>query len=87
MMGFSNVEARYRFARFSVFGQQLGLMIVPFVDVGGVWNRQSTLSVDNIRISEGAGFRVAWNQSTIVSFDYGVSEEDHQLFVALGHAF
>jgi hypothetical protein len=87
MMAFSNLELRYRFARFSILGQEFGLMVVPFVDAGGVWNRLNTLTVDNLRISGGGGFRVAWNQSTIVSFDYGVSEEDHQLFVALGHAF
>jgi hypothetical protein len=48
---------------------------------------RSLLKADSLRISEGAGFRVAWNQKTIVSVDYGVSEEDSQLFVALGHVF
>lgn len=87
MMSFANLELRHRFARFSVLDQDLGLMIVPFVDTGGVWNRPADLSVDNLRISEGLGARVAWNQSTIVSFDYAVSEEDRQFFVQLGHAF
>jgi hypothetical protein len=86
-MAFANAELRYRFARFSILSQELGLVIVPFVDTGGAWDRPTNLTFRNLRISEGAGLRVSWNQSTIVSFDYGVSEEDHQLFVALGHAF
>jgi hypothetical protein len=87
MMTFGNLELRHRFARFSLLGQSFGLMVVPFVDTGGVFDRPSAIAFDHLRISEGAGLRVAWNQSTIVSFDYAVSEEDHQFFVALGHAF
>ena len=87
MMSFLNVELRHRFARFSLLKQDFGLMVVPFVDTGGVWNNPGELALDHLRISEGLGFRVSWNQSTIVSFDYGVSEEDQQFFVQLGHPF
>jgi outer membrane protein assembly factor BamA len=86
-MAFANIELRYRFAQAKVLGHTFGFMLLPFFDVGGVWDKPSRVNVANLRYSEGAGLRLAWNQSTIVAFDYAFSEEDHQFFLELNHAF
>ena len=86
-MAFANVELRFRFAQTRIFNQTLGFMVLPFFDVGGVWDKPSRFDVANLRYSEGAGLRIAWNQSTIIAVDYAFSQEDHQFFLELKHAF
>jgi outer membrane protein assembly factor BamA len=86
-MAFGNVELRYRFAQANIRKQTFGFMLLPFFDVGGVWDKPSRLNFTNLRYSEGAGLRVAWNQSTIVALDYAFSREDRQFFLELNHAF
>lgn len=86
-MAFGNVELRYRFWQTTVFEQTLGFMVLPFFDAGGVWDKPSRVNARNLRCSEGAGLRIAWNLTTIVAFDYAFSEEDQQFFVQLSHAF
>jgi hypothetical protein len=36
------------------------------------------------KISYGGGLRIAWNQSTELSFDYGLSKEDSLFFLEIG---
>jgi len=43
--------------------------------------------LNNFRISEGLGLRIAWNVNTILRFDYALSKEDRQFFFNLSHAF
>ena len=87
LMGFSNLELRWRFATATVFNQHLAFSGVPFFDMGGVWNGLSTLNATNMRYSPGLGFRIAWNVNTILRFDYAVSKEDNQFFFNLAHTF
>lgn len=85
-MSFNNFELRWRFAQARVANQHLEFSAVPFFDVGGVWD--GTISMqNNWRSSEGLGLRIAWNESTILRFDYAVSKEDQQFFFNLAHAF
>jgi len=35
----------------------------------------------------GGGLRLAWNVATVISFEYGVSEEGGLLYMELGHQF
>jgi outer membrane protein assembly factor BamA len=84
---FSNWELRYRFAQASFWKQTFGFMLLPFFDLGGVWDRPRDMNWANMRYSEGVGLRIAWNQSTIVSLDYAFSREDQQFFLELNHAF
>jgi maltoporin len=39
------------------------------------------------KLDGGIGFRLAWNLSTIVSFDYGRSGEGTLFYMELGHQF
>jgi hypothetical protein len=86
-MHFSNFELRWRFAQTKIFQQHLEFSAVPFYDIGGVWNSLSGLNTNNLRYSRGGGLRIAWNESTILRFDYAVSKEDNQFFFNLAHTF
>jgi hemolysin activation/secretion protein len=87
VMAFGNVEARWTFATFDAVGQHFAMMLAPFVDFGRVFDRVSRTSLNGWAQSQGAGLRVAWNQATIVMFDYGVSQEGSALYVNFGHIF
>ncbi len=86
-MHFSNFELRWRFAQTKLFNQHLEFSAVPFYDIGGVWDDLSKLNTNNLRYSRGGGLRIAWNESTILRFDYAVSKEDNQFFFNLAHTF
>jgi outer membrane protein assembly factor BamA len=85
-MYFSNFELRWRFAQTRWFKQHLEFSVVPFYDIGGVWD-DLNLGTTNLRYSRGMGLRIAWNESTVLRFDYAVSKEDQQFFFNLAHTF
>jgi outer membrane protein assembly factor BamA len=88
VMNFANIELRIRFAQTDIFKQHFAFSIVPFLDVGGVWDSFARLNhSENYRFSTGAGLRIAWNVNTIMRFDYAYSPEDQQFFFNFGHAF
>ncbi len=43
--------------------------------------------LERFRNGQGAGFRVAWNQATIIVVDYGVSREGSSLYVNFNQPF
>jgi outer membrane protein assembly factor BamA len=86
-LAFANVELRYRVTEFSFSKQRFALGVAPFFDMGTVRDDWQNLSFSNIRYSYGGGLRVAWNQSTILSFDYGISKEDKLFFFGIGQIF
>ncbi len=89
VMQFNNFELRYRFAQFTLLKQYFALSAVPFFDLGGVWDsgKNFTKQFSNYRYDEGLGIRIAWNNNTILRFDYAISKEDKQFFFSLGHSF
>ncbi|MBC8138526.1 MAG: BamA/TamA family outer membrane protein, partial [Fibrella sp.] len=86
-MWFANLELRVRLAETLIGRQRFALSVAPFVDAGTVRDRWQALNFDRIRSSYGVGGRLAWNQSTIISFDYAQSKEDSLFFFGLGQAF
>jgi len=84
---FSNVELRTRVAETVLWRQRFALALVPFVDAGTVRDRWQALNLDRVRWSQGIGARVAWNQSTVISFDVARSSEDRLAFLGIGQAF
>lgn len=86
-MWFSNIELRVRVAETSVGKQRFSFGIAPFFDAGTVRDRWQDLSFKDIRHSYGSGLRIGWNQSTILSVDYGFSSEDRLFFFGIGQAF
>lgn len=87
-MSFNNAELRYRFAQCEILKQHFAFSAVPFADAGAVWDKLNRIGyLNNFRISEGLGLRIAWNVNTILRFDYAISKEDKQFFFNLSHAF
>ncbi len=84
---FTNLEFRYRITETKFMNQNLALGATPFFDVGTVRNRWQDLNFKKIKYAYGLGARVAWNQSTIISFDYGLSKEDKLFYIGIGQAF
>jgi len=86
-MWFSNIELRIRLAETSIGKQRFTFGVAPYFDAGTVRNDWKHLNFSKIRTSYGGGLRIAWNQSTILSFDYGISKEDKLFFFGIGQAF
>ena len=83
----ANGELRWSFGEKTLWGQHLRFMLVPFVDTGRVFNSVSDTTFADWKLDGGIGFRLAWNLSTIVSFDYGRSSESSLFYMELGHQF
>jgi hypothetical protein len=86
-LAFANIELRYRIAETMLVKQRFAFGVAPFFDMGTVRDRWQELGLSKIKYSYGAGARIAWNQSTIISFDYGLSPEDRLFFFGIGQAF
>ncbi|MFV8355788.1 Omp85 family outer membrane protein [Flavobacterium sp. XS1P32] len=86
-MWFTNLELRYRFLEAKLGKQRFAFGVAPFFDAGTVRDRWQDLNFTKIKFSYGAGLRIAWNQSTILSFDYGKSKEDGLFYIGIGQAF
>lgn len=86
-MWFTNIELRIRIAETKLGKQRFAFGIAPFFDAGTVRDRWQNLNFENIKTSYGGGLRIAWNQSTILSFDYGRSKEDKLFYIGIGQAF
>lgn len=83
----ATLELRWTFYDLAIKKQRFGLMLVPFLDVGRVFDSVADVKLERFRNGRGAGFRVAWNQATIVVVDYGVSREGSSLYVNFNHPF
>ena len=83
----TNYELRWTFAHFRVLDQGLALIAVPFLDIGRVFDsvRQTTLA--GWKRSQGAGLRIGWNEATILSADFGFSDEDSGIYINFNHIF
>ena len=86
-LAFVNVELRVRLAETTIGKQRFAFGIAPFFDAGTVRNNWQDLNFSNIKTSYGGGLRIAWNQSTILSFDHGFSKEDKLFYLGIGQAF
>lgn len=86
-LAFANMELRYRIVEAKFGKQRFALSVAPFFDMGTVRNRWQNLNFKNIKTSYGGGARIAWNQSTVLFFDYGKSREDKLFFFGIGQIF
>jgi hypothetical protein len=87
MVILNNVEARIRFYEFKILKQHIALGINVFHDAGTVAEKINDFRLTGLRSSPGIGFRIAWNQSTILRGDWGFSSEQSQFFFGFGHIF
>ena len=84
---YANGEVRWSFGEKVLWNQHLRFMLVPFVDAGRVFDSIGGTTLENWKFDGGIGFRLAWNLSTIVSFDFGRSSEGNIFYMLLGHQF
>jgi hypothetical protein len=87
VMTLGNAEVRWTWGHVRVAGQRLGFIAVPFVDLGRPFDSLSGLSPRRWRTSYGGAFRIAWNLATIITADYGRSEEDAGFYLNFNHIF
>jgi hypothetical protein len=80
-------ELRWSFAETMLRGQHLRFMLVPFFDTGRVFDSVGDTTFKDWKFDGGIGFRLAWNLSTVVSFDYARSSEGGLFYMELGHQF
>ena len=87
-VGILNLEIRYRFAQADLLKQHLAFYLIPFFDAGGVWDNLSRVSnLQNLRYSAGPGAQIAWNEDTILRFDFGICAEGSQFYFSIGQIF
>jgi outer membrane protein assembly factor BamA len=82
-----NLELRWTMADFTVWNQNFRPMLVPFVDVGRVFNKSGQFTLNDLQVTGGPAFRLAWNLATIISFDLGFSREGYGFYMEIGHQF
>nr|PJZ92705.1 hypothetical protein CH379_11715 [Leptospira ellisii] len=87
MVGFGSVELRWRFATFKWGDELFTLSLVPFYDLGRVWDSEKNLNLQGYKHSWGSGLRIIWNQATVILIDFAKSREDTQMFLDFSHAF
>ena len=83
----TNYELRWTFTRFRLLKQSFGLMAVPFLDMGRVFDNVQQTSFGDWKRAQGLGFRIAWNEATILMADYGFSSEGTGLYLNFNHIF
>ena len=86
-LAFANAELRVRLADIKLGKQNFGLGVAPFADAGTVRDRWQELSFRDVKFSYGVGARIAWNLSTIIYADYGISKEDKLFYFGIGQNF
>lgn len=83
-----NLEVRWTFAQVRPLPKQhFAFILAPFVDVGRVFDDLSALELKRFATGQGAGFRIAWNQATIIAVEYGRSRESSTLYVNFNHPY
>ncbi len=82
-----NLEMRARFYSFRLLKQHIALGANVFYDAGSVWDNITDINLRQWKGAPGIGGRIAWNQSTILRLDYGISSEGSQFFFGFGHIF
>lgn len=88
IMVVGNLEVRSRLATLKMGDWRLDPLLVPFLDLGRVYDRLVDLSFSDVKTSYGLGLRFVVNQSFTLSFDLGFSDEDlGLLYVGFGQIF
>ncbi len=84
---FANGELRWSFAETNLWKQNFRFTLVPFMDLGSVFNSVGNTSVEHLRIDGGVALRIAWNLATIASFEYATSGDAHFFYAGEGNQF
>ena len=74
---YSNLELRWTFTEFKLFGSDIALLSVPFADMGRVWLREEQTDPFHIHTSVGHGFRGVYNDVFVMRFDMAWGREEY----------
>jgi outer membrane protein assembly factor BamA len=83
----TNLEIRWTFVNFDLKDQRFALAVVPFLDIGRVFDTVGSFTFADWKRGEGGGIRIAWNKATLIRSDLGVSTEGWDLYIDFGHQF
>jgi outer membrane protein assembly factor BamA len=86
-LAFANFELRAKLAEIKFKKQCFAFELASFFDTRTVKDDWQALNFSNIKSFYGYGIRMAWNQSTVLSCDYGISKKDHLFYFGIGQAF
>ena len=87
VVSLANLEARWTLFNHSWGSQRFAHSVAPFLDTGRVYDRVSQTTLRDWKFAGGAGYRIAWNQATIILIDYGVSDEGRGVYINFGHMY
>jgi hypothetical protein len=87
VMTVANAELRWTWGHAYLKGQRLAFILAPFLDAGRPYDSLGDLSLRDWQPCYGGALRIAWNQATIVTVDYGRSSEDSGFYVNFNHIF
>lgn len=82
-----NFELRYDFYSFNTKRSTISFKLVPFVDVGRVFDRVKDTSLKDYRADVGSGIHLQWNQTNVIRADVGVGGEGTSFGVNYGMLF
>ncbi|MBI4403087.1 MAG: BamA/TamA family outer membrane protein [Deltaproteobacteria bacterium] len=80
-------ELRWDPVQFIVAKQEFTIGVVPFFDVGRVWNKLLPIQIGTLHASAGWGARVTWNRRFILRGDFAVTPEGTDFYIDLGQSF
>lgn len=94
----ANAEARWKFYRTVIGGQNLYLALNGFTDFGQVLSPYEvegqtlpTVADEGLHLSYGGGFRVVLNENFIIAADYGLASDPQDgnsgLYIGLGYLY
>jgi hypothetical protein len=86
-MVLTNYEVRWTFVKFRLLHQGFGLIAVPFLDMGRVFDDVGQTTLGGWKRTEGGGLRIAWNEATVIMADYGFSDEGSAFYLNFNHIF
>jgi hypothetical protein len=87
VMVLTNYELRWTITHVRIVSEDFGLILVPLLDMGRVFDSVGKTTLKGWARSEGVGFRVAWNQATIIMLDVAFSDEDFATYINFNHIF
>ena len=94
----ANMEARWKFFRTVIGGQNLYLALNAFTDFGQVLSpyegegvTQPLTAEEGLHLSYGGGLRIALNENFIIAVDYGLASDEQDgnsgLYIGLGYLY
>lgn len=82
-----NIEDRIHMLRTKVFNVVADFEMTPFLDVGKVFSRFDTLTLTDLKMTPGVGFRGLVRPNVVGRVDYGYSPEGGAVFAGLDFPF